>query len=158
MDDNRNIVRYELEKYLSKYPDTTIKNYLKRLEDLEIDEKNGEKERKAKCEDWYKELEGKYIIIDFNGSSFIVFYINTYPNTEFDNKYDCYEIYYANGKIYEIRFIKNRCINRYWFDNPFEKKQYGAKGCKCWKEISKEDFEEIKNIFVTSFEKLDYFF
>ena len=39
MDDNRSIVRYELEKYLSKYPDTTIKNYLKRLEDLEIDEK-----------------------------------------------------------------------------------------------------------------------
>jgi hypothetical protein len=158
MENNRNIVRNELKKYLSNYPDISIKEYLKKLEDLEFDEKNKEKEREDKCEDWYKELEGKYIIIDFNGSSFIAFYINKYPDTKFDNKYDCYEIYYVNDKIYEIRFVKNRCVNRYWFDNPFEKKQYGPKGCECWKEISKEDFEKIKNIFTTSFENLDCFF
>ena len=145
MENNRSIVRNELKKHLSNYPDI-------------FDEKNKEKEREDNCEDWYKELEGKYIIIDFNGSSFIAFYINKYPYTKFDNKYDCYEIYYVNDKIYEIRFVKNRRVNRYWFDNPFEKKQYGPKGCKCWKEISKEDFEEIKNIFATSFENLDCFF
>lgn len=131
---------HNVKEYLKLHPDASLKDYVDYTISSEKEYEEKENERYKNCEDWYKGLEGRYFIINFNGSSFCVIKVDKWPSTPFSNIYDCYNIYLQyNGINFE-----QREVNRFWFNNPYEKNFYGRGATKC-KEITKEEYEDIAN-------------
>lgn len=123
--------------YLQHHPDATLKEYLE-YEALKMKEKkDAELERHNKCIEWYKALEGRCFLITFHSNAHIVLKVTKWPETEFKNKYLCYNIY----SDYIVK-EENRDVNRYWFKNPYEKPYYGQNEGSC-KEISEDKYNEI---------------
>ena len=127
-----------IEIYYRNHPDATIKEYLEYCRKLKENEKLNENTRYENCIEWYKNLQDRYFILNMNNVSFIALYVDKWPDTEYDNRYTCYNI-----NIEKPNIIKDkREINRLWFKNPYEKPYYGEYygGCK---EITKEEFDSI---------------
>lgn len=131
---------YTIDEYLKLNPNASLKDWGDYLTSCEEATKQYENEQYKKCEDFYKELEGRYFIINFNGASFCIIKVDKWPSNQYVNKYDCYNIYNDSYKS-SIEF-ERRNINRYWFNNPYEKKYYGSGSTKC-KEITKEEYDDI---------------
>lgn len=128
-----------IEIYYRSYPDATIKEFIDYTKEQDRRRQEAETERYNNCIDWYKNLEGRYFIINFNGTSYLAVYVDHWPSTEFNNKYQSYGI---STDKYSIIDEKGRDINRYWFKNPYEKPYHGRNEGSC-KEITKEEFEDI---------------
>jgi hypothetical protein len=128
-----------IEIYYQSHPDATIKEFIDYTKEQDRRRQEAETERYNNCIDWYKNLEGRYFIINFNGTSFLAVYVDRWPSTEFNNKYQSYGI---STDKYSIINEKGRDINRYWFKNPYEKPYFGQNDGSC-KEITKEEFEDI---------------
>jgi len=138
-----------IEIYYKNHPKALVEEYLQYVKEENERKKAIENERYNNCIDWYKNLEGRYFIIDFNGTSFLAVYVDRWPSNEFNNKYQCYAI---STDKYSIIDENGREVNRYWFKNPYEKPYHGQNFGSC-KEITKEEFEyiakkcvEVKNI------------
>lgn len=125
-----------MEDYARVHPNVTLEEYVEHVKNIEKALENEEIERQHNILNWYKELEGRYFVINFNGNAFIALYVNKWPDLQYDNEYDCYEILLRESKLY----LEKRSINRQWFCNPYE---YNDKYTKCY-EITKEEFESIK--------------
>ena len=128
-----------IEIYYRSHPDATIKEFIDYTKEQDRRKQEAENERYNNCIDWYKNLEGRYFIINFNGTSYLAVYVDRWPSTEFNNKYQSYGI---STDKYSIIDEKGREINRYWFKNPYEKPYCGQNNGSC-KEITKEEFEDI---------------
>ena len=131
-----------VEIYYNTHPDATIKEFIDFVKEETRRKNEAERERSEKCTNWYKELAGRYFIINFNGSSFLAIYVDHWPSNEFNNKYQCYGISIKDS--YCISNQNGREVNRYWFKNPYEKPYYGRNEGSC-KEITKEEFDDIAN-------------
>lgn len=125
-------------EYYRANPDASVKDFIDYVKTCEDDSRAKENERQKKCEDWYKSLAGRYFIFDFNGCSFCAVKVDSWPSNEFKNKYDCYDI----DTRYQGMYFESRDVNRYWFNNPYEKPYTGRGSTKC-KEITKEQYESI---------------
>lgn len=129
---------YTINEYLKLHPDASLKDWCDYVTVCEEEQTKERQEQYKKCEDWYKALEGRYFIINFNGSTFCAVKVDKWPSNQYENKYDCYNIYLQyNGICFE-----KRSINRAWFNNPYEK-EYWTKGTNGCKEITAEDFDNI---------------
>jgi hypothetical protein len=125
-------------EYYKTHPDASIKDYLDYVNEYREKEQKEREEKIKNCEEWYKALAGRYFVFDFNGCSFCAVKVDKWPSNEFRNKYDCYNIdARRQGIVFE-----NRDINRYWFNNPYERDYTGRDSTKC-KEITKEQFDFI---------------
>lgn len=125
-------------EYYKTHPDASIKDYLDYVNEYREKEQKEREEKIKNCENWYKALAGRYFVFDFNGCSFCAVKVDKWPSNEFRNKYDCYNIdTRCQGIVFE-----NRDINRYWFNNPYERDYTGRGSTKC-KEITKEQFDFI---------------
>lgn len=124
-----------MEDYMRVHPNATLEEYIKHVKEIKNALENEEIERRNNILNWYKELEGRYFVINFNNNSFIALYVNKWPDTQYDTKYDCYEILLSESKLY----LEKRSINRHWFCNPYE---YHDDYTKCY-EITKEEYESI---------------
>lgn len=125
--------------YYQYHPDATIKEYLEYEALKEKEKKDAELERQNKCLEWYKALEGRYFLICFNSNAYMAVKVTKWPDTEFKNKYICYNIGLNPNNIIKE---ENRDVNRYWFKNPYEKPYFGQNEGSC-KEISEEKYNEI---------------
>ena len=129
---------YTINEYGKLYPNASLKDWCDYVAVCEEEQAKERQEKYKKCEDWYKALEGRYFIINFNGSSFCAFKVDRWPSNQYENKYDCYNIYLQyNGICFE-----KRSINRAWFNNPYEK-EYWTKSINGCKEITAEEFDNI---------------
>ena len=128
----------EIYKYYATHPNASIGDYLDYVKSCEADTREKENERQKNCTDWYKALAGRYFILDFNGNSFCAVKVDSWPSTEFKNRYDCYNI----NLRYKGMYFESRDINRYWFNNPYERPYIGRGTNKC-KEITKEQYDSI---------------
>ncbi len=129
----------DIEIYFKSHPDATVKEYLDYIKAKNTEKIEAENERQKKCIEWYKSLEGRCFLISFHSNAHIVLKVTKWPDTEFQNSYLCYNIYYNPNYIIKE---ENRDVNRYWFKNPYEKPYYGQKEGSC-KEISEEKYNEI---------------
>jgi hypothetical protein len=130
---------YTINEYLKLHPDASLKDWADYIKSSEEEEFKERKERYKKCEEWYKTLEGRYFIINFNGASFCAVKIDKWPSSTYGNTYDCYNINLQYNGIW----FEKRPINRLWFDNPYESEYYSGKGVSGYKEITEEDFDNI---------------
>lgn len=127
-----------IKDYLLKHPEASLKEYWEYENMKEKEKKDAESQRLDKCIEWYKALEGRYFLMDFNGNSKMALKVTKWPDTEYRNTYCCYNISLNPAHIdKEV----NRDVNRYWFKNPYET-YYGQNIGSC-KEISEEEFNDI---------------
>jgi len=125
--------------YFQYHPDATLKEYLEYEALKEKEKKDAVLERQNKCLEWYKALEGRCFLICFHSNSYMAVKVTKWPDTEFQNKYICYNIS-LNPNF--INKEENKNVNRYWFKNPYENPYYGQNEGLC-KEISEEKYNEI---------------
>lgn len=130
----------EIEIYYKDHPNSTLKEFLDYVKEQDRIKFDLESENYYKKMDWYKNLEGRYFMINFNSNLFLVLYVDHWPNSEFRNKYLCYNISISDSYITKQ---DERNVNRYWFHNPYETLNYGQNDCCNCKEITKEEFDSI---------------
>ena len=130
---------YNVNEYLKLHPDASLKDWCDYMRSYEEEQAKERKEQYKKCEEWYKALEGRYFIINFNGGSFCAIKVDKWPSHPYENKYDCYNINLQYNGIW----FERRNVNRLWFCNPYESDYYVGKGINACKEITEEEFDNI---------------
>lgn len=126
-----------LKKHSGKTVDEVIALYneQKRLEDLRKQEKL---DNLRKYDEY---LYRKYFVINFNGVSFTVVYLNK-PLEKYreETEYEVYNIF--RGHDFRVQ-KENRKIKHAWFLNPYREYGYGGKPVESVKEITEEEYKEI---------------
>lgn len=134
---------YSTEEYLKQHPDSSLADYVSYVQKVVEEEAQSKRERADNRDQWYKNLTGKYFVIDFNRVSFIVIHIKTPININaITTNYHVYDVYCDSYKNeYSIK-EEIRPVNKYWFNNPYESRDQ-IKTIKV-KEVTKEFYDNIK--------------
>ena len=126
---------------LSNYKGKTVDEVIELMNRQDEERSNAETIRRHNYEEFLKSRVDKYFIIDFNGASFIVFYVDHININQSSTKMNVIDIYIGNK--YNITF-ESRPINHSWFLNPYETFTYGGPAVKGCKEITKEEYDNIE--------------
>ncbi len=134
---------YSTEEYLKQHLDCSLADYVSYVQKTVDGDAQLKRERANNRDQWYKNLTGKYFVIDFNRVSFIVIHIKTPIDTNaITTNYYVYDIYCDSYKNeYSIK-EETRPVNKYWFNNPYESRD-SIKTIKV-KEVTKEFYDNIK--------------
>ena len=128
-----------IKSYLSSHPEASLKDYVDYLDSIEKEKRDKETERQNNERKYFESMIGKYFIINFNNSSYIVVYIDKLISGTRD-KFKCYDI--IIGQKFSIE-CEIREFNKFWFiNNPYLPPVLGQ-ACQWTKEISKEEYEAI---------------
>lgn len=134
-----------IENYYAIHPNATLKEYFDYIKEENKIKKQQVIEKEHKLIEWYKNLEGRYFILNFNNDSFLAVYVDKWPNNAYNNPYLCYNIVLDTNCINEQ---EKRQVSRYWFKNPYEDNYFGQNEGSC-KEITKEEFDSIVDKYKT---------
>ena len=134
----------DLINYLSIHPNDKLFDYVNFLKEQEDITRNERKELLHNRLEWYKALVGRYFIIDFNGCSYCVVYIDKLFTNDITTKFLTYDIYRSSVQFSITK--ENRPINRFWLNCPYEDECFGKCTTKV-KEITKEEFDKYTKIF-----------
>ena len=126
---------------LENYKGKTVDEVINILNQCEKERNDKETERKNNYNEFLKSREGKYFVINFNGASFIVLYVDHIDVYKYSTKLSVIDIY--RGEYFNIKF-ESRDINHIWFLNPYKTYNYGGPGVKECKEITKEEYDNIE--------------
>lgn len=127
---------------LNNYKGKTVDEVIELINRQDEERSNAETIRRHNYEEFLKSREGKHFIINFNGTSFIVLYVDHLNIYQSSTKMKVINIY--RGEYYKIH-IESRDINHSWFLNPYETFTYGGPAVKECKEITKEEYDNIMN-------------
>lgn len=138
----------ELEIYAKRYPNIRIEQL---IENIKKEKKqtlaDDDKIRKENEEKWFKDLIGKYILIDFNGLSMIVFHCDKSLLRPFNNnKFECFSIG-RSTKGYTLT-KDERKISHLWFNCPYSNKIDNIVKTKI-EIITEEKYNQITEIYNT---------
>ena len=148
----------ELEIYAKKYPNISVEELIENIkkernQTLEDDDIRRENEAK-----WFKDLIGKYILIDFNGLSIIVFHCDKSLLRPFDkNKFECFSIG-RSTKGYTLS-KDERKISHLWLNCPYTNKIFDDSIVKTKIEIiTEEKYNQIVKTYNTMKSQLKEWF
>jgi len=128
----------------SENPDMTLGQFLNKLNEKEkIRKEERVKQLNNKLE-WYKNLIGRYFILNFNDVSYCVVYIDKLFSGEITTKFLTYDIHRSSEQFSITK--ENRPINKLWFNCPYEDEYFGKSSTKV-KEITKEEFDNYTKLF-----------
>lgn len=135
--------------YLRKNPEATLADYDKYVDETRAHENKIELERQKSYDDWVESKIGSYFLMNFNGSSKMVFELAYKPNYGRSSKdliaKNAYE-FYEDKSCTKLAIEKGRPINELWLPNPYSNRPY----CQCHQgiyELTKEEFDKYVSIF-----------
>ena len=134
----------DLELSLSANPNITLAEYLNQLNERQKIEREKRAEQLNNRVQWYKDLIGRYFIINFNGCAYSVVNVDKMFSSDLTTQFPVYNIYRSKDKFSIDK--ENRIINKLWFNCPYEDEYYG-KGTTKVKEITKEEFENFTKLY-----------
>lgn len=137
-------------QFLKLNPSATLKEYVDYVNEAKKTNLQLSIERQKKANEFYRNLNGRYFFIDFNGNSHI--YIQVVVNQ--DDRLcapKSYEVLYKSGRLIKTTIDFDRSLNRLWFDCPYDDaySHYSDKGVRQLKEITKVEFDSIVEKFET---------
>lgn len=137
----------EIEKYNELHPNCTLQEYIDYVTYENEQAKKDEDERVKNYRDWFKNLKGKYFLINFNSNSYLAVYFDKAPTSLYENNYNTYKVLKTEGTV----CYEQRKININWLHNPYSKFDNCTDKCK---EITKEEYDYIASIANESKEKI----
>lgn len=139
----------ELEIYAKRYPNISVEEL---IENIKKEKKqtlaDDDKIRKENEEKYFKDLIGKYILIDFGKSSFI-FHCNKSLLGSFYDALDIVDGFsiYRSPKGFELT-KQEKAINYLWFNCPYTNRIGGADDTKI-EIITEEKYNQLVEIYNT---------
>lgn len=133
-----------IEIYLKSHPDATIKEYLDYVKAKDNIERAKRAEQLNNKVQWYKDLIGRYFILNFNGCAYTVVHVDKMFSGDFATQFPVYNVYRSKDKVSIDK--ENRIVNKFWFNCPYEDPYYG-KGSTKVKEITKEEFDNFTKLY-----------
>ena len=137
-------MKINIEDLNSENPDMTIGQFLNKMNEKEKIRKDEEAKRLNNKLEWYKNLIGRYFILNFNGVSYSVVYVNKLFTGEYTSKFPTYHVYRSNDKCSIDK--EDGIVNKLSFNCPYEDEHYGGTAVKV-KEITKEEFDSYTKLF-----------
>lgn len=143
-------------EYLQQNPEATLKDYNKYIIEIENEKINQEKTREENCEKYYRNLIGKKLLIDHNGSRKIAFILKDYNYKAIDHSARnfetliCYSIQ-ADKKII-VHENESQFINLIWLGNPYDNWYRSERGVKSCRELADEEWERIETASIKTTE------
>lgn len=137
----------ELEIYAKRYPNISIEQLIEKIKKERKPTLADDDIRKENEEKWFKNLIGKYILIDFVSSSFI-FHCNKLllgPFYDVLNIVDGFSIY-RSPEGFELT-KQEKAINYLWFNCPYTNR-IGSSDTKI-EIITEEKYKQIAEIYNT---------
>lgn len=109
----------ELEIYAKKYPNISVEELIEKIKKERKPTFADDDIRKENEEKWFKDLIGKYILIDFGSSSFIFHCNKSLLGSFYDvlNIVDGFNIY-RSPEGFELT-KREKAINYLWFNCPY---------------------------------------
>lgn len=132
-----------LQRYSELYPDMTIKELVKKLNQEKKDADEKERIRRDNEKKWFDNLIGKYVSINHNSVAFTIFFVD--KEISYMTSFKVFNVYRDKDKISIQKEIRD--INKYWFDNPYLIKNYGEKANM--KIITEEEYNKIEKLYKT---------
>lgn len=134
----------DLELSLSENPNITLAEYLCILNKRQKADQEKLDEQLNNIFQWYKDLVGRYFIIDFNTCSYCVVNVDKMFTGDLTKQFPVYNIYRSKDKFSIDK--ESTLVNKLWFDCPYEDEYYGKGSIKV-KEITKEEFNNFEKLY-----------
>lgn len=134
----------DLELSLSENPNITLAEYLGILNKRQKADQEKLDEQLNNIFQWYKDLVGRYFIIDFNTCSYCVVNVDKMFTGDLTKQFPVYNIYRSKDKFSIDK--ESTLVNKLWFDCPYEDEYYGKGSIKV-KEITKEEFNNFEKLY-----------
>ena len=145
----------ELENYSKRYPNITVEELIENIKKEKKQALVDDETRKENEKKWFEDLIGKYILIDFNDKSYVVFYCDkSIMSSFYDTKFECFNIH-RTSKGFDLSKEK-RGINYLWFNCPYTN-QFGCDSAKITF-ITEEKYNQIAEIYNTMESRLKAWF
>lgn len=128
-----------IEQYLQSNPDASLKEYQDYVKEQTRIDSNNAFETLRKCHEWYAQLANRYFMINFNGTSFRMVYIDKPMKYKSGERYLTYCIILDDETCSIER--TSMYLNPEWFACPYDLSS--GKGVEEVREMTKDEYDTI---------------